>query len=472
MGTLSFLLPDPLSEASRFALERSGIAAGYERSPLPIQRTLNNQELTLRKDSSDSSYLLGVWPIQGLGEQLLMSATLRDRTEPYTLLTELARGRLNHLRCQISDWESIGYTLSTAQRDELQQVTKLFGQLVMEPTSPESGALADQLLSKTYLLSESVAGTFAQQLIHTRQLDQGTLTTLVGCRLTKIPPPEEQSAFLDTFNAVRLVPLWSELESVESEYAWQPFDDLVNWAIEKNLNVSIGPIIDLAQGPFPKWFEQWSGDLPSLAAFTCDYLETIIRRYRDRVNCWQVLTGFNQTDSLSLSEDDRLRLAARLLEAARQTERDAQWIIGLAQPWGDYLSSDEYTYSPIVFADTLQRAGFTFAAIELEVLSGPDRRASTPRDILEFYRLLELFNYMGIPLEVTLGDGTPNSLERLECRSQLAMSLPNVRGIYYEAWAKRDAIRVPNTEYFQKFESNWMSDLMGMTNLAKTRQID
>jgi hypothetical protein len=472
MGTLSFFLPTPLSEAHRFALERSGIAAGYERSPVPVQRTLSDHELILRKESSDSSYFQGVWPLDGLGEQAVMSAVLRDRAEPYYLLTEMARGRLNHLRCQIAEWESIGFQLRSAEQTELRDVVHRFGQLVLDPAAPNNAELGTELLSKVFLLCEAVAVQFSNQLIQTRQIDSGPIDTVLGCRITKLPPEEERKAFQDTFNAVRLVPHWAEIEPVESEYHWQQFDDLVNWAIDSNLAVSIGPIIDLAQGPFPKWFEQWSGDLPSLAAFTCDYLETLIRRYKDRVKSWQVIAGFNHTDTLSMNEDDRLRLAARLLEAARATDSEGEWSLSLAQPWGDYLSSDAYTYSPIIFADTLQRAGFNFSAIELEVLVGSDRRASTPRDILEYFRLLDLFSYMGVPIEVNLGDGTPQGLARLQTRSKLAFPLPNVRGIYAEAWAKRDATRVPNTEYYQKFPVNWMAELVGVSSLAKTKLVD
>ena len=55
----------------------------------------------------------------------------------------------------------------------------------------------------------------------------------------------------------------------------------------------------------PAWAEGWHGDLQTLAAFMCDFLETLIGRYREHVRRWVVCAGFNHADGAGLSDDDR-----------------------------------------------------------------------------------------------------------------------------------------------------------------------
>ena len=182
----------------------------------------------------------------------------------------------------------------------------------------------------------------------------------------------------------------------------------------------------------------------------CDYIETLVRRYQNRVRSWQICGGFNYMDCFGLTEDDRIRLAARLLEAARHTDPDISFILSIAQPWGDYLKSEDYTYTPLVFSDTLIRAGFSFTAVELEILTGTDRRASPTRDSIAIYRLLELFGLLTIPLELNFGvniqssagqavDDSVGLRSALESQMLLAAALPQVRAVYWEGWSQADS---------------------------------
>jgi hypothetical protein len=286
---------------------------------------------------------------------------------------------------------------------------------------------------------------FAEQLLNTRLTEGGRLPTGYGRRLSQLPSEEERTRLSASFNSIRLVPEWGAIEPTEAGYDWGPFDELVEWAVDSGLRVSIGPILDLDGGTFPPWLRQWAGDLPTLTAFMCDFAETVVRRYDSRIMNWQVLHGFNHADALGLSEDERLRLAARILDSVRQVAPDCSWSLGLAQPWGDYLRSEDYTYSPLVFADTLLRAGFTFSAVELELRCGLGERDSMPRDGLDCYRLFELFGVLGIPLEVAVwpgpdgpGHGPGQEPPLGTCPPgwagtalAVALSLPQVQAVYW-----------------------------------------
>ena len=61
------------------------------------------------------------------------------------------------------------------------------------------------------------------------------------------------------------------------------------------------------------------------------------KRYRGRIRTWQLTAGGNASTVLGLGEDEMLWLTLRIAEAARQYDPNVEVMIGLSQPWGEYL---------------------------------------------------------------------------------------------------------------------------------------
>jgi len=106
---------------------------------------------------------------------------------------------------------------------------------------------------------------------------------------------------------------------------------------------------------------------------------------------------------LSLTEDELLLLTVRITEAARQVHPTIEVIVGLAQPWGEYMSAEDRNHSPFLFADTLIRAGLGLNALDIELVPGITPSGSYCRDLLDTSRMLDLYALLGVPLWVTLG---------------------------------------------------------------------
>ncbi|MGL6076082.1 MAG: endo-1,4-beta-xylanase [Fimbriiglobus sp.] len=431
MGSVLLKVPESLPLSAQACLSMAALAGGYDVSPAPTQHHLQDNILTLTKEANESGYLAMPWPGPQGHPEVCLSATLRERSEPYHLLIELARGKLNQLRCQTHDWQAMGLVVDDLGLMESQEITRLFGKAVRDPDEPESSLLAIQALERAHRAGERLSASFAEQLLETRLGDGGPMETRLTITLTKLPAPEVRDEIAHIFTSVKLIPNWSVLEPKESEYAWEEFDALVTWAFQAGLDVSIGPVIDLTAKRFPAWIQGWTGKLIHLVTFLDDFVSKIVNRYKDRVRSWQICAGFNYQDALSLGEDERLNLAAKLYDTARNLDPDCSWSLGIAQPWGDYLRYEDHTYSPLVFTDNLIRNGFQFHSLELEAMSRERTPSMGFHDSISLYRLTELFGLLSIPLDVSFSDTADADAEPINFSipAALSLSLPQIRSV-------------------------------------------
>jgi hypothetical protein len=470
MGVISFVIPGGASAEAVQGLARSCLGGGYDHTPVPCRVEVRGDRLTLRRDRDESGYLMAPWPIDGAGSVMGTTATLIERQAPYYLLVELARGKLNQVRCQTADWELAGLELSKSLDNLIHQATHALGQGILDADQPAGERAAQEALSLSYKAADELIELYTAQLFAIRHQRQDRLDSMLGCRLTAVPPPAIEARYVSAFNSACVALNWRSTEPQQATYNWNAADAIISWGESHHFALAAGPLIDFSSYGLPDWLMPWEGDLPSLLSFMCDYVETVISRYRSRVRRWTLCSGSNNARVLGLGEDDLIRMTARLAEAAWAIDPQLELVVGLAQPWGDYLISDDHTYSPFVFADTLLRAGLNFAAFDLELFFGMSPRGSYCRDSLEVSRLLDLFGLLGVPIQVTLGcpastgiDSTADPRQQigsmghfrdgLKPESQadwaynsaaLMLAKPHVAGIFYDHFTDAAPHRIPN----------------------------
>ena len=472
MGSMSFLLPNPLPGAAAAVLGEACVASvGYhDLTPGPTVVRVADGMLTLTRTQNESGYLIVPWPVEPFGTLVVSTTTLRERDEPYRLLVELARGKLNQVRTQAAEWQALGLRSMPDFERAVVETTRQFGRAVLAPNAADADTAATPVLEQAHALADRLARDYTAQMLAKRHQDDGPLDTCLAARYTRAPARGAADEYARAFTAGAVALRWRDIEPNEAQYDWTEPDAAVAAACSAGLPVTIGPVIDLAPGMIPAWAAGWAADLPTLAACMCDFLETAINRYRGDVRRWVVCAGFNHADALGLVDDDRLRLAFRLFEAAAQVDSSLELVLSVAQPWGEYLVRDDQTISPLTFPDDLVRAGVRLSAVELEVRAGVRPRGSLPRDLLDAARLLDVFGMLGLPLEVVLSlpssdepdpDAaehgqtvwTPGSRSRPSPEGQaewgaslaaLAICWPQVRTVTWDHWSDAEPHLVPH----------------------------
>lgn len=404
MGTMTFQLPASLPADTARELKRTCMAGGPDNMPWPTDLQFLPGQLSVSRIVDESGYLAVPWPVNGRGLMMSTSATLIERPSPYNLLVELARGKVNQVRCQASDWRAGGLVLTPELEQRIRDASLAFAHAVAGVPSEEAGQQAQVALDLAYQTARQLVSAYVAQVFQIRHQRQARIESSLACRLGKSVPPSDLAAHLTaSFNGVCLPFSWGQIESEEATYRWEECDALVDWASKQQLEICAGPLIDFSSAQLPAWLWLWERDLPSMASFMCKFVESAVRRYRNRIRRWQLTAASNCASILSLTEDDLLGLTYRLAESARQVDSSLELIVGIAQPWGEYLTVSERTHSPFIFADTLIRSGLSLAALNLELVMGVMPRGSYCRDLLDISRLLDLYALLGMPLRATLG---------------------------------------------------------------------
>jgi hypothetical protein len=404
MGTMNFLLPGGITPETARELERACVTGGPDNMPWPTQVRVDATQLSVHRDVDESGCLSVPWEINGAGRLMSASATLMERDLPYSFPIELARGKVNQLRCQASDWRSGGLQMPADLGQQILDTSRVFGNAATQMPSEQAVHLAQTALGLGHQTAEHLVRVYVEQVFQVRHQRQPRLDTTLGCRLGGAAPQGAGAAAVPGLcNTVALPLAWKDIEPTEANYTWEPHDGLLDWAEAQGLPVSAGPLVDFGPDRLPQWLGLWDRDLHSIASFMCDYVETAVKRYHGRIRSWQLTAASNCANVLSLGEDEILWLTVRLAEAARQIDSGLELVVGIAQPWGDYMALEDRTHSPFIFADTLIRAGLNLAAVDLEWIMGVTPHGSYCRDLLEASRLLDLYALLGVPLQVTLG---------------------------------------------------------------------
>lgn len=369
----------------------------------PTRAERDGDCLVCRRTSSESCKLNVALPLDTWGRIALQTATLPERDEPYNLLLELARGKLVQVRNQSCSWEIAGLTIPADVTEKIAEAQRWFARSAASQDAPNECSHYGQLsLLAALEAGEWLARVYAQHAIQSRLARFGHLPLSWGCGLSRVPPTIQHDLYRAAFDTVTIPITWALIEPQEGHYLWQECDAVLQWAEQQRLLVRGGPLLDLGPRGLPEWLARWKDDPFNLQSFVCDFVETAISRYQGHIRWWDFVMRFHTGGAFDLPEQLRMELVGRALEVAQQTDVEAQYMLRVDCPWGEYLAAGQHRLTPLQCVDYMLRSGVQLAAINLEFAVGFHPHSSALRDLLDISRLIDQWSQLGIPLFVSM----------------------------------------------------------------------
>ena len=334
----------------------------------------------------------------------LATASLVEGKKPYHLPVELARGTVNRLRNQIAAWEALGLNVPLAVTSRTSASLEHLSRAATGQDRPlEATDAAQQAIITAQAAMSELVTSYTQQSLAARLRQPTRAIKLLGVNLgRKILKEHIQKDIVATFNSI-VVPLpWRELEPKQGKYDWTLTDRQVEWCRLNGLKACLGPILQFDKASLPNWLYLWEDDFQNLAELATGYVQAAVERYRGKVTLWHCAARMNTGDVLSLSEEQRLRVAMLAVETARKADPKTPQLLWIDQPWGEFMSRQSCDLSPLHFADALIRSDLGLAGLGLELNLGYQPGGSQPRELLDFSRLIDRWSCLGLPLVISL----------------------------------------------------------------------
>jgi hypothetical protein len=383
---------------------RQAYLSGFDRESWPVRVEVAGDTLILERSVSDSGNLHVPWLVEGHGRLTLASGSLMERIEPYLLPLEIARGTIVQVRNQFSEWQSLGLSVPEAVPAKISDAVGRFSlAAVSQDDLATSADHAEAALCLALDAGEMMVAAFTEQAMAVRHRSEGKLTSLLGADLSDILMDDHiAQQLLLTFNAAQTPLCWREIETTEGTYSWAISDKQIKWGRANGLKVLGGPLLMLDPHALPDWLYLFEGDFDNLLDFISGYVRKVVQRYRGKVDAWICAGRVNAVEALSISEQERLRLIARIVELVQSLDPETPALVSFDQPWAEYMRQEESDFPPLHFADALIRAGSGVSGLMLEINVGYSPGGSLLRHPLEFNRLLDIWSSFGLPLWLSL----------------------------------------------------------------------
>lgn len=404
MGLMRFLVrtPDRIVDPD---LKRVYIV-GQDDLPFLGRAFLTGGVLNVERREDASGALCVPWMLDDHGPWMLTTTTLMERERPYQLEVELARGLIYRARDQLAGWQMLGLRPPEDLLKLLAEATTAFSRAaVMQADPPAAVAKALEAIALGVAATNRLAETYADQALEGRTAGGAKLPTLIGCRATGAPPTEKAAAkrTVEACNILAIACGWKDVEPTEARREWGAVDRQLDWARDNHLRTCLGPLLEFSDSRTPEWAYLFEGDADTLTSQMLGHVEACVKRYRGRVNLWNVAGQVNRGRSLGLADEQRLQLVARAVRRVREMDPDTPVTVSFDQPWGESMATDGADLATIEFADALERAELGIAGIGVQFDIGYLPHGSTPRSPLAVSRLLDLWSLrLDLPLLVML----------------------------------------------------------------------
>ncbi|MBX3423527.1 MAG: hypothetical protein KF752_18380 [Pirellulaceae bacterium] len=406
MGNLRFEVSNPQRLDGR--IWQTAYITGMEGIAWQCYHQTQGDQFIIGRQLDESGKLNIVWPTRPHGNLCLSTGSLKVSEVPYPLTVEIARGTVGRLKNQTAEWQRMGLRLpdgyfslaESGQRNFLRSVTT-----IGDPDKRDS--LAQSAIDFSIQASSILANSFSEQALLSRHQTEGTLTTLLGATLPRSAGVGALPAQLPQFiNAVNIRADLGSVEQHSGQMNFEPLDVQLKWAVEQQLELCVGPLIDFRTDRLPPWMILLDEDYFGIMRAACQHAQKTVERYRGQVHIWNCAAGLNSPNRLRWGDEQALRMAVAIIETVRNADKHTPVLLTIEQPWGEYLRDHADGISPFHFADALIRADLGLSGLALELNLDHWPGGSLPRDLIDINRLVDRWSMLGLPLLIYLTSPT------------------------------------------------------------------
>lgn len=449
------------------ALVKRSFVTRRGRIPVPTQietRSLGGGRdmLIARVDASDSGSLYVPYVDRDGCFYFASTTTLSQSAAPRSLYLELSRGQLYLLTQKLSDWQTLGFRLTSAVRSTTRHAVNRFARLVSSDyDSPDFDSECFQYFSTLSEFNQRVNETFLNNVLTSRRALADPWPTKFGFAAPidrpwrklydsafkkRGPLRASLEPFFQTFNPDFS---WREVECEDGFYRWTPLDAAYAQAAERGMETTVGPLIRWGER-LPQFLQGRSND-DAIYLFK-RYLKTLFERDAGRTRRWIVATNVEENVG-SPSLETRLVLAAETASAIKKYNPSAQAFLGFEQPFGDGFLRGAQCMSPLELAVKVARRK-VFDGFYLEVNFGLTDDSTPPRDPMELHRFFDRWCSLGTP--ICLGLSCPSSASADQAAFEASSRLFDARMKNQERGLSDDGdLLAPSPEYADAETELW-----------------
>jgi len=346
-----------------------------------------------------------LWPVEGLGPQVLGTPALVEWPRPMDLAIELARGTISRLRKHVAAWQLMADQSPDEQSlSELKEITHQFVAAIAAPRgSIEAAKLAAIVINRSAQLIDQIGSQLPRLVLDQHCSGEQRLSIFLGGELPHGSVKAELGEpFCRTFHAAMIPVDWNRSEPAPNQFDWKSADERISWALAHDLSVCVGPLVDFCGQHLPAWLTALSTESADLHRATVRYVEAAAKMVQNRANLWYVGANINASCDHFISEADQLRMTVTAMETLRRVSPGSSTVLGIDQPWGEYQLHRKTQLTPYQCADAMIRACDWVSGIVLQIHLGHIVGGTLPRDLEMISRQIDEWSTLGKPLLLEL----------------------------------------------------------------------
>lgn len=390
---------------------------GTDRVPQRAEIKFRGGEIICEPRARGAAALALMWPVkavaaaggsacsggEGLGESRMMLETTRlvERTRPYNLNVEIARGQLMRISLKREDWGLYDYPDGAPLYAEVDRARDLLVAALTAPEESKAAELGDAAVAVAVRAGEAVATFHADIFLKRRIAAHQIVKRPVGCCLAPAADCKAQVERLSKCFDFAVVSFpWRSLEAREGKFQPETTDRCLQLLRAKKMAIWGRSLMSFQQDHLPEWLPGWADDYDRLRERVARHIKAVVKQFGAHVRAWEVIGGIHAHNTFRFSFEQLMDLTRMSAILVKQMSPRSKALIGIVLPWGEYYAADSRTIPPYLYAEMAVESGINFDAFSLEMPFGLGEGGLYVRDLMQVSALLDRFGSLGRPLHV------------------------------------------------------------------------